>query len=202
MKNISGIYKIENTINGKVYFGSSNNINKRKKQHFSSLKNGSHCNTHLQRSFNIYGEDNFIFEAVEFCEEKNLLNIEQMYLDIYFDGSNRCYNENPIANKPPSRKGIQPWNKGKNNIYSEETLRKMSMAKKGRCCSEEQKQKLREKSKYMIFQTSKKVLCVEINTVFKSINEASRQMNIERRNISKCLNKQRKTAGGYHWSFV
>ena len=39
-------------------------------------------------------------------------------------------------------KGRSPWNKGKKGIYSEEQIRKISEASKGRKLSEEQKQKI------------------------------------------------------------
>ena len=201
MQHIVGIYKITNIVNNKIYIGSSNDVFKRKREHISALKNNTHCNIHLQRAYNYYGEDSFIFEVIELCEEGNLLEVEQKYLDKYFDDGINCYNENPIANKPPSRKGCEPWNKNKQNVYSKETLIKLRNSKIGIPCSEEIKQKLRETAKNKTFKTAKLVICVESNIVYKSINEASRQTNIDRKNITKCCNKQRKTAGGYHWEF-
>lgn len=202
MDNISGIYKITNIINNKIYIGSSNNVYKRKREHFSSLKNGTHCNIHLQRAYNFYGKNNFIFEVIEVCDEANLLKTEQNYLDKYFDNGINCYNENPVANKPPSQKGKVPWNKGKVGIYSQETLQKLSNSKKGFRHTEESKCKMINISKNKVYITSKKVLCIEKNIIFKSINEAGRITGVERKNISQCCNGKRKTAGGYHWQFV
>lgn len=202
MEYISGIYKIKNIVNNKIYIGSSNNIHKRKNEHFSALKNGTHCNSHLQRAYNFYGENNFIFEIIEACEEIDLLKVEQKYLDEYFDNGINCYNENPIANKPPSQKGKTPWNKGKNKIYSKKTLEKMSESKKNKKLSEEHKLKIRHTTQNKEYSTSKKILCIEKNIIFKSINEAERITNIKSNNISKCCNGKRKTAGGYHWQFV
>ena len=45
------------------------------------------------------------------------------------------------------KKGRVPWNKGKKGIYSEETLRKISQASRGRKLSEEHKKKIRENAK-------------------------------------------------------
>lgn len=202
MKCISGIYEIKNIANNKIYIGSSNNVYKRKREHFSSLRNGTHCNEHLQRAYNLYGKNNFKFKIVEICEENDLLKIEQAYLDKYFDKGINCYNENPIACKPPSRKGKIPWNKGRTGIYTKETLHKMSKSRKGFRHSEKTKIKLKNMAKDKIFNTSKKVLCIEKNVIFKSINEAERITNIERRNISKCCNGIRQTAGGYHWRYI
>lgn len=202
MKRIAGIYKITNIINNKIYIGSSNNIYKRKREHFSSLRNGTHCNIHLQRAYNIHGKSNFKFEIVEICEEKDLLKIEQIYLDKYFDKGINCYNENPIACKPPSQQGKIPWNKGKVRIFSKETLQKMSEAKRGKKLSKKHKLKIRHTTQNRNYKSSKKVLCVEINTVFKSIKEAERITGISSSNIPKCCNGTRKTAGGYHWEWI
>ena len=59
----SGIYKITNKVNGKFYIGSSVDLKDRWRRHRSHLKNGSHVNTHLQRSYNKYGKEAFIFET-------------------------------------------------------------------------------------------------------------------------------------------
>ena len=40
-----------------------------------------------------------------------------------------------------------------------------------------------------------------IINIFESINEASKETNIIRTEISNCLNKRQKTAGGYHWQY-
>jgi group I intron endonuclease len=76
-----GIYSIKNVKNNNCYFGSSKNIEKRWKTHLNKLKNNKHHNIHLQRAWNKYGENNFIFEIVEECDEKNLLQLEQKYID-------------------------------------------------------------------------------------------------------------------------
>lgn len=48
----SGIYKITNLTNGKVYVGQSKNIYLRRKQHFTALRRGSHENREMQRDWN------------------------------------------------------------------------------------------------------------------------------------------------------
>lgn len=80
-----GIYKILNLKTKKYYIGSSKNISKREKCHFSRLKNNNHVNKHLQSSFNKYGIDNFKFEIVEemnIYNKEKLLELEQHYIDI------------------------------------------------------------------------------------------------------------------------
>ena len=60
----SGIYKIENLINGKIYIGSSVDLLGRKNAHFSQLNRNIHGNKKLQNSFNKYGKDNFNFKIL------------------------------------------------------------------------------------------------------------------------------------------
>lgn len=79
----SGIYMIQNLINGKMYIGSSYNIFKRTSKHKTELKHNKHCNAYLQNAFNKYGLHNFIFLELEFCEKEELLIREQFYLDKY-----------------------------------------------------------------------------------------------------------------------
>jgi len=57
--NKSGIYKIVNLVNDKIYIGSSINLKNREKDHFKDLKGNYHSNRYLQYAFNKYGENNF-----------------------------------------------------------------------------------------------------------------------------------------------
>jgi len=58
-------YLIMNTINGKVYIGQSTVYPKRWTQHKRDLRKNIHTNKHLQRDWNEYGEDAFVFEVIE-----------------------------------------------------------------------------------------------------------------------------------------
>ena len=77
-----GIYRIKNIVNGKCYYGSSKDIEKRWKQHKKELKNKIHINCILQRAWDKYGENNFLFVIVEECIITVLLETEQRYLDL------------------------------------------------------------------------------------------------------------------------
>lgn len=78
------IYKIGNLIDGKVYIGQTNqSFNARKTSHKSSLKRNKHYNLHLQRAWNKYGEENFIFEEIKKCSEYELDQFEIYFIEKY-----------------------------------------------------------------------------------------------------------------------
>ncbi len=83
-----GVYKIQNVQDGRCYYGSSVNIEKRFTQHLKTLSNNTHHNNHLQRAWNKYGKEAFTFTVVEECELDQILVREQYYLDINVQGYN------------------------------------------------------------------------------------------------------------------
>ena len=46
------------------------------------------------------------------------------------------------------------------------------------------------------------IICVELNIIFDSISDASRQLGLSTGNICNCLKGRYKTTGGYHWKYV
>jgi len=111
-----GIYQIRNKLNRKCYIGSSTNIQCRRRRHLSRLRRGVHCNVHLQRAFDKYGEDTFAFEILEQVATMNLVECEQHYLDTLQPE----YNMLPAAGSPLGYH------------HSLETRRKMSESRKGK----------------------------------------------------------------------
>ncbi len=135
----SGIYKIENTINGNCYIGSAISFSGRWATHTSDLLHNKHYNTHLQRAYNKYGKDSFNFSILEECNKEQLIEKEQQYIDAY-DFKN-LYN---IA-----RKAINPMfgRTGKDcptygRKHTEEAKKKISDAHKGKIFTEEHKNNL------------------------------------------------------------
>lgn len=78
-----GIYCIKNIYNNKKYIGRSLNIDIRFKNHKNKLNKGIHHSNHLQSSWNKYGEKNFIFEILEYCNENLIKEKERFYIDLY-----------------------------------------------------------------------------------------------------------------------
>jgi group I intron endonuclease len=67
---VIGIYKITNSINGKVYIGLSTNIEKRWNKHRSVMTNPKERNYKypLYCAMRKYGIENFTFEVLEECK--------------------------------------------------------------------------------------------------------------------------------------
>jgi hypothetical protein len=124
-----GIYKIENLINGKCYIGQSINLYYREYIHFNNLKNNKKNNIYLQNAYNKYGEENFSFSIILYCEPFELTRYEKS-LDDYYKKLNLSYN---IRKCVESNRGI---------TFSKETRKKMSEAAKNKKVSDETKKRM------------------------------------------------------------
>jgi len=65
-----GIYRIRNLVNGKIFLGSGLNLNGKSNSFKFQLKSGLHVNSDLQKDYNEFGDDNFVFEIVDLLEPK------------------------------------------------------------------------------------------------------------------------------------
>lgn len=87
------IYKITNTINGKIYIGQSiRPIQKRFKRHINDAINNN-INTHFAKAIRKYGKDNFVIEEIDTANSQDELNRKEQYWIKYYDSTNKGYNE-------------------------------------------------------------------------------------------------------------
>lgn len=127
-----GIYCIKNVKTGQMYIGQSSNIEKRKKEHLSSLKTNNHYNKFLQNSWNKYGEKNFSFNIIEtFDENTPFINDVLNDSEEYFI---QAYNTFCDENHYNMNKGGEFFARGESNPmyglkHSNETKEKMRKAK-------------------------------------------------------------------------
>lgn len=78
------IYIIENTINCKVYVGSTSKFKERKINHLSKLRKNKHPNILLQDSWNSYEESNFNFRIVyRVLEHEDVIKKEIEFVEKY-----------------------------------------------------------------------------------------------------------------------
>lgn len=98
----SGIYKIENSLNGKRYIGSAVHLRERINNHRTRLNCGIHKNRHLQSAWNKHGASSFTFTPIIFCSPDDLLFYEQRCIDGY-NAVNTGYNISPVAGNTRGR---------------------------------------------------------------------------------------------------
>lgn len=93
---MQGIYKITNSINGKIYIGKTNNSSRRWKDHqrLAFAEGHKEYNKALYQAMRKYGIENFSFEIIEEIENyKEKGEEREKYWILYFNSYNQGYNE-------------------------------------------------------------------------------------------------------------
>lgn len=105
----AGVFQIKNTANGKLLLGSSLNLEGPLNSHKFMLKMGNHRNKDLQKEWNIYGPDKFIFEVLEVVKVTESVNfnlndeltlLEQIWLETLQPFGERGYNIDANIRQP------------------------------------------------------------------------------------------------------
>ena len=101
-KKPAGIFQVKNTVNGKLLLGSSLNLEGPLNSNKFMLSIGSHNNKTLQKEWNEYGADKFVFEILEVVKVKDdpnfdvkdeLTLLEQIWLEKLQPFGERGYNK-------------------------------------------------------------------------------------------------------------
>lgn len=211
---ISGIYTIENKVDGKLYVGYTNHITTRWSNHKKDLRKGIHINPHLQRAWNRDGEENFLFEILVECEPEHMASEENHWCNLL-----QVHNDQYGYNITPT----SPHGKIK---LSEETKRKIGETNKKirslnpYVVSEERKRQLSEygkrnwkSSRYDSFRTSKpdrRRKAYKYNKEgqlvreYSSATEAGIIENYSRAVICRAMSvvPARLTCKGHYWSYT
>lgn len=183
---ISGIYKIENTENHKIYIGQSNNIYGRWYDHQNDLNTNKHHNAHLQRAWNKYGEDKFDFSILEICDI-SLLNEREMFWINTTKSYNRTNGYNLTVGGEGGRSLEQDVVEKIYSLYNNDytpteisdelnvNIRTVHKYLKqgtlqGLCQYDVYKDKLKS--------VGKKIVCLNTNKIYKSIKEAEDENGI------------------------
>lgn len=196
----SGIYLIKNTINGKVYVGSTSNLYRRLRfDHYGSLKQGRHKNPHLQASWDKYGEQYFEFSVLELTEECPiiLLEREKYYLDLFKSFiSEFGYNKNMIPN---SSIGLKRSKETKEKI-SKSSLGRPSWIK-GKKTPIEVKNK--QKKSHIIFMKQIERICPITGLIkeYQSLKEAEKD-GFHRYHIGRCCRGIIDMHKNFYWNYI
>lgn len=183
------VYMHINKINGKKYVG----ITKHKDPNKRWVNGkGYFRNKHFADAIDKYGWNNFEHQIImQGLEKESACALEQWLIKVH---------ETQDKNK-----GYNITDGGECFHHTNESKKLMSEHRKGkglREFSDEHKRKLREH--HGGGADKKKVLCIETDIVYESINEAARALVISKKVISNCCNgvPHYNTAKGFHWQFV
>lgn len=198
-----GIYQIRQLSTGKLYIGSTaNNFYDRMCAHNSVLKRGKHSSTHLQRAWDKYGKNDFVFEIVEELSDiSSILQIELSYINKYqTTNKNRGFN---IAKEvSPNRLGHHQSSETRKKISktltgikrSIETRKKMGVTKRGT-----NSPMWGKKQSLDTITKRTKNLCKKIRRSdgkeFNSLKEAAAEMGCHYQSISDSLRNGRRCKG-------
>lgn len=106
-----------------------------------------------------------------------------------------------------SRKKISESKKGANNhmygkCHSEKTKKKMSESHRGENNHNYKKHLSEETRKKIGEANGNSVRCIETNTIYRSVKNASNETGVDLTGIHKCCKGRQNTSGGYHWEYV
>lgn len=212
------VYQHKNKINGKVYIGiTSQKLEQRWGSQGCNYKSSPHFYFAIQK----YGWDNFEHNILFTDLTKEQACLKEQELIKEYNSMNREFGYNSTSggdiftmNEETKQKISQAMIGNQNGLghpCSEEKKEKISNAQKGRKFTEEHKQKLSEAAKNRHVPCSeekkqilkekshkKSVYCEELDKIFESVQECSRQLGIPATNISKLCNGRGKTLKGYH----
>ncbi len=228
MKKKYVIYKVTNKINGKLYIGKTYNFEKRKREHFYDIDNG----TPFHRALKKYGKENFEWEIIDTAEtekeiiEKEIYWIKKLNTCIHSQNSNGynitlggnggvSWNSRPVVQFDLNGKYVNDYLScshascetgiGRHNIGDcANKITKQSggfqWRYKDECITNEiepfhKKESCRKKQ---IIQLDLKGNLI---SVFNSVTEASKKLNIGRTTISSCLTGRISRASGYQWIY-
>jgi len=91
MNRICGIYQIKSFLYpDRIYIGSAKDILSRWRSHYCNLRKGKRINNILQNHYNKYGKTDLQFSILEVCEQSELLQKEQHYIDTLNPYFNIC----------------------------------------------------------------------------------------------------------------
>lgn len=195
------VYLRTNLVNGKQYVGQTSNFKNRERQ-WNSLEIRYSCEI-FDKDRRLYGLDNFKTEILAIVETREeAWELERKYIKELNTKYPNGYN---ISDGGNGATGVPAWNKGKKGCFSEETLQKISEARKG------EGNGMFGKKPWNKGKTYKGT--VKRNTIFEydfdgnlvkkwdRLSDIEDELNISHTGISQCINGHIPSYKGRFWSY-
>ena len=214
---MTGIYKITNRINGKVYIGQAHDIFLRWKQH-RRVHETQNSNYAIYRAFRKYGFENFDFSVIEeLTDDINKLNEREKYWIKHYhsyvkDSECNGYNMtlggdgNALIDIDTVR---ELWDAGLAVIeiadatgHDRSAVRKYLTGWSDYCEEESRKRGNMSQWKNRGESVEQYTLSGEYVATFYNMSEAERLTGISSKNIWSAVSKKSYSAGGYQWKYA
>lgn len=206
------------------YVGVTLDFERRKKEHLSKDVN-SHFNAAIKKY-----KDSIVWDIIYKGDITECYKKESQYRPVPNLGWNIAVGGTTSSNfmrfltnetkekLSKARIGKEPWNKGKTQVYSSETLRKIADATKSRTQgknnpmfnknhTQEAKDKISKAHKGKIGlignknPMAKSVQCLELNIIYPTISDAAKAVGVTTQALSYAI-KNHKKSKGYTWLIV
>lgn len=201
------VYKITNSINGKLYIGKTmNSIEKRWKEHCKDFYKITEETRPLYSAMKKYGIKNFTIESIEEVSTEYLSERERYWIE-YYGSFKNGYNATLGGDGVPYvnynliyllwKQGLSITKIRNLTSYAEKTIRMVLRLLE----IEEKEFRIRASESHYKPVARLDPITKEILEVFPSIKEANYKFN-GNKHISAVCRGTRKTTGGYSWKYL
>lgn len=213
------VYKITNTINGKIYIGQTENADpyKRFEEHLKEYKRPRCKNRPLYSAMNECGVENFKFEVIEECEDTKIREIYWINFYRTFIGYHDCNGYNATLGGDGKAflnldaDQVIDYHINQAEYIAGRTAKYFGVDRKTiKDFLTKHNIKYLTEEEYYDYQKqhSIKICQIDVNTnelinIFNSMSDASEYLNKNRdcRAISNVLHNRNKTAYGFRWMY-
>lgn len=204
----SGIYKFQSVIDSRFYIGSSKNLYQRYYDHNKQLSGNRHNNPYLQSFVNKHGLDSLRMEILALCEPKEMIEIEQKYIDT-LDAINKGFNLSPCAQNTLGYRFTDDQKKNiskglRNSKKMQAAWNRMGgfYAEIGRKHAKENPDQIQMMQKMGVAARRKHVRCINDKTIYESATAAAKQYGVAVQSVSRVARGERQNVYGLQFEYT
>lgn len=199
------IYKITNLTNGKMYVGQTvRDIDTRIAEHKRKR------NSIVSQAIKKYGKENFMIEVIDECDNIDDLNRKEIewiqhYGCVVPFGYNQCYGGNNTMGYNHKEESKKKMSKSKEDVFLGEENpffgKTHSVEQKAKWSKERKGRDMTKVTEASFEKTRKKIINLDTEEIFNSIQEAADKYNIKNTHLSRVCRGGRKRTGGFRWMY-